>query len=84
METIGRRRIKGAVDVKMRCLKDLRKAWHNSLKHHVSIVIGIVSGFSNRGLQCGESSLLFEGQFDSCVIPAQHISCLRPTCNTLL
>ena len=32
---IGRRRIKKAIDVKIRCLKDLRKAWHKSLKHRV-------------------------------------------------
>jgi len=31
METIGRRRIKGAVDVKIKCRKVLHEAWHKTM-----------------------------------------------------
>ena len=44
----------------------------------------IVSGSSNRGLQCGVSSHLRKGQFVSLVIAAEHNSCLRPNCTTSL
>ena len=50
----------------------------------ILIVIEIVSGLSNRGLQCGVSSHLLKGQFVSLVIAAEHNSYLCLTCTTSL
>ena len=47
-------------------------------------VVEIISGLSYRGLQCGVSSQLLEGQLDFLVISAELNSCLCPTCTTSL
>ena len=62
------------------CAKRGIRAWSMV----ISMVIGIVSGWSNRGLQCGVSSHLLKGQFDSLVMSAEHNSCLAPACTTSL
>jgi len=64
--------IKGAVDVKIRCRRALREAWHNSLKH------GDIDCDSNhflgylREVCSAVSAHLRKGQFDSLVIAAEH------------
>ena len=74
----------GAVDVKIKCWRALREAWHNRLKH------GEINCdwdcFCFLIEVCGVSVLLhlLKGQFVSFVIAAEHNSYLRPTCTTLL
>jgi len=62
---MGRRRIRGAaaVDIKIKCGRALREAWHKSLQH--GDINCDRSGLSNRGLQRGVSSHLLQGPFDS-------------------
>jgi len=72
------------IQVKIKCRRALREAWHNRLKHgdincywdHFCFLIEV----------CGVSILLhlLKGQFVSFVIAAEHNSYLHPTCTTSL
>jgi len=74
----------GAVDVKIKCRRALREAWHKSLTHgnfncdwdRFCFLIEV----------CGVSVLLhlLKGQFVSFDIAAEHNSYLCPTCTTSL
>jgi len=74
----------GAVDVKIKCQRALREAWHKSLKHE-----DINCDWDRFGFLiefCGDSILLhlLKGQFVSFAIAAEHNSYFRPTCTTSL
>ena len=73
-------------DVKIKCRRGLREAWHKRMKHGDTklIVIGIVSGYLIDLVWIVASAHLLQSQFVSLGIAAEHNSYLRPTYTTVL